>query len=160
MATEIQSEICAGAVEVETNDKFSEAAASLRIARAAAEACRAAVADRHAECVRDTSDAVVAALRKGLKSLMFVVERTLSGTQKRADFKPNEEEMDTWTHFPGQESTAACAAALALVRETYLVAVECLSLDESDVSLEGFDADIRTFAEECALALHLSLIHI
>ena len=154
VATEIQSEIGAGAVEVETNDKFSEAAASLRIARAAAEACRAAVADRHVECVRDTSDAVVAALRKGLKSLMFVVERTLSGTQKRADFKPNEEEMDTWTHFPGQESTAACAAALALVRETYLVAVECLSLDESDVSLEGFDADIRTFAEECALALH------
>ena len=140
---------------------------SLRMARRAAEACRVAVDGRHAECVRDVSDAVVQTLRKGLKSLMFVVEKTLTGLQRRADFKPNEEEMETWTQFPGQEPTPACAAALALVREAYNVAAECLAPDESVVESsvqsasanEGFEhPNIRTFAEECASMLHKTVL--
>ena len=143
-----------------------DATGSLRIARRAAEACRVAVDGRHAECVRDVSDAVVETTRKGLKSLMFVVEKTLTGLQRRADFKPNEEEMEMWTRFPGQEPTPACAAALALVREAYDVAAECLAPDESvessvrqEKSDEGFfDANIRTFAEECAAMLHKTVL--
>jgi len=151
-----------------------DATGSLRIARRAAEACRVAVDGRHAECVRDVSDAVVETTRKGLKSLMFVVEKTLTGLQRRSDFKPNEEEMETWTRFPGQEPTPACAAALALVREAHVVAAGCLESVESVESVEfesvessvpreksdeGFtDANIGTFAEECASMLHKTVL--
>lgn len=167
-SADIESDVASTLIDsVPPNSVVEDLTGSLRIARRAAEACRVAVDGRHAECVRDVSDAVVAASRKGLKSLMFVVEKTLTGLQRRADFKPNEEEMESWTQFPGQEPTPACAAALALVREAYNVAAECLppedesvesSVQESPDSEGSLDANIRTFAEDCAATLHKTVM--
>ena len=168
-SADIESDVASTLIDsVPPNSVVEDLTGSLRIARRAAEACRVAVDGRHAECVRDVSDAVVAASRKGLKSLMFVVEKTLTGLQRRADFKPNEEEMESWTQFPGQEPTPACAAALALVREAYNVAAECLppedesvesSVQESSVQRRVTPpANIRTFAEDCAATLHKTVL--
>jgi hypothetical protein len=58
---------------------------------------------------------VTAALHRGLASLFYVTERILHAMQKKSDFNPDEEEMDKWSSFPGQEQSPACKAVLALM---------------------------------------------
>ena len=61
-----------------------------------------------------TEARVVAALHRGLASLVFAVDRALRERQRESDFAPDEDDPGSWTTFPGQERSSACAAALEL----------------------------------------------
>jgi hypothetical protein len=56
---------------------------------------------------------------------------------------------DRWAHFPGQEPTAACKAALALMAKVHDTALESVAGGNAE------DPNLRMFANESARRLHL-----
>jgi hypothetical protein len=111
----------------------SAASTAAAAAREASRATRVAL-----EAYESATEArVVAALHRGLASLAFAIDRALRERQLRRDFAPDEDDPGSWTTFPGQERSVACAAALELASRTTAAA---------ETHLGGGDEDAKSAA--------------